>query len=262
MGSNACPNCGQPIATDDINVGEGVALCRGCGKLSRLSEVLEQPTTDPTAITRPPAGCSYDGSYAGATVIRASLRSIGSAAGMLAICLFWNGIVSVFLVQAIGGLYFHFVGDLPEWFPMASAGEGSRGHPIPLGMTLFLCLFLTPFVVIGVCMIGAFFCFLFGAVEVDVSGSDGRVRTSIGVLRWTRRFDASQVTRVSLGQTKWQENGRSKELIEIEAADRTVRFGTMLSPERRQWLMTVLHMLLVRRAGIGARMAGSTIIRR
>lgn len=244
MATNACPECGRPIATADINIAEGVALCRACGKLSKLSELVEEVVVDASAITRPPAGCTYDASPSGPTVIRASARSAGGAIGLLAICLFWNGIVSVFLLQVIAGFYTHFVGPLPQWFPAPS--NHGKSDIMSLGTSLFMCVFLTPFVVVGLGMLGGFLLSVAGRVEVLVNGFDGRVRTGVGPFSWTRRFDASQVQHVNLGLTKWKENGQSKERIEIVAADRTVRFGTILTPERRQWMRTVLHIRLVR----------------
>jgi hypothetical protein len=249
MGTNAintCPECGQPIATADINMPQGVALCRACGKLSKLSEIVEEPAADPSAITQPPAGCSYDATPSGNTVVRATTRSVGTAIGTLAICLFWNGIVSVFLLIVIGGFYSYFIGPLPHAFPMQSPRPAPGHSAMGLGMLIFMSIFLTPFVVIGVGMIWAFLLSVAGRVDVIINGADGIVRTGVGPIRLTKRFDASQVKRVSLGETRYKENGRTKELIEIEAAERIARFGTMLSQERREWMRTVLHIRLVR----------------
>jgi hypothetical protein len=242
---NACPECGQPIAAADINMSQGVALCRACGKLWKLSEIADEPVADPSVITRPPAGCSYEASPSGATLVRATTRSFGGAIGTLAICLFWNGIVSVFVLMVIASFYIRLVGPLPEYFP-APTSQSNKSGPMSLGMAIFMCIFLTPFVVVGIGMILAFLMSVAGRVDVIVNGVDGRVRTAIGPFYWTKRFDASQVKRVGFGETKYKENGRSKELIEIETADRTARFGTMLSAERRQWMRTVLHIRLVR----------------
>lgn len=100
-----CPACGQAIAVEDINISEGVGLCRACGKLSRLSDIVEQAAIDPNALAMPPGGCAYDELIDGTRRVRASHRSLSSAVGLLAICLFWNGIVSVFVLIAIGGIY-------------------------------------------------------------------------------------------------------------------------------------------------------------
>jgi hypothetical protein len=264
MTANPCPVCGRSIPLDDINIKEGVGLCRGCGKLSRLADIADQPAVDPEALSRPPKGCIYEPQIGGGAIVRASLRSPGAALGTLAVCLFWNGITSIFVLLALSGLYVHFIGPLPKWFPApTSKGEdGNLGSDMPLGMTLFLCIFLIPFVAIGFMMILAFLNSLMGRVEVIISMNEGRVRTGIGPFNWTRRFDASKVKRVATSQTRYVQNGQRKQLIEIEAEDRRVRFGSMLRDERRAWMLGVLHLLLVAPAKGGKAMAGiSTMMR-
>lgn len=81
--------------------------------------------------------------------IGATHRSIGSAIGLLLFALFWNGIVSVFVLFAIAGTLKQFNIGLPEWFP----APNMNGEPMSLGMVLFLWIFLTPFIAIGLGMI-------------------------------------------------------------------------------------------------------------
>jgi hypothetical protein len=247
MMTNSCPACGQPIAQGDINMQEGVGLCRACGKLSRVGDIADQTSVGAKTLAIPPAGCSCDEPMGGGLVVRASLRSFGAAAGLLAVCLFWNGIVSIFVLTAAAGLYNHFIGPLPTWFPV----PGSKsGRPTALGENLFLCIFLIPFVAIGTGMFLAFLTSLFGRIEMTVTGADGRIRTGFGPFNWTRRFDATKVTRVTLGQTTYQQNGQTKPVIRIEA-DRTVKFGSTLPDERRTWMLGVLHVLLVEKSAAG-----------
>ncbi|HWE94019.1 MAG TPA: hypothetical protein VG269_08660 [Tepidisphaeraceae bacterium] len=247
MVTNTCPVCGQPIAANDINVQQGVGLCRSCGNLSPLNEIVNQQAVDPKALAKPPAGCSYEERLGGGLVVRASARSVGGALGTLAVCIFWNGITSVFLVFLIGGLYTHFIGPVPKWFPAPSSNSkpGSMNYGDPLGTWLFLGLFLTPFVLIGLGMFLAFLMCVFGRVEVRVTETVGRVRTGFGPLNWTRRFNASTVKRVIAGRTTYSQNGQTKPLIRIEAGDRTVKFGSTLPDERRDWMCGVLYVLLV-----------------
>jgi hypothetical protein len=61
----------------------------------------------------------------GAVVFRRPWKGIGRFFGLLAVCLFWNGIVSVFVHQAIA-------------------------HSS--GISIFLAIFLIPFVVVGLCI--------------------------------------------------------------------------------------------------------------
>jgi hypothetical protein len=250
--------CGRPIAADDINIKEGVALCRSCGKLSHLADISEIPAVDANALATPPAGCSYEEPIGGGLVLRASLRSAGTALGALAICLFWNGIVSVFVLVAIGGLYTHFIGALPTWFPVPGSGSkrGNVGPGMPLGETLFLCIFLIPFVAIGSLLFLAFVTSLIGRIEITLAGTDGRVRTGFGPFNWTRRFDPSKVKRVSIGKSSYQQNGQNKPVIEVES-DRTVKFGSTLPQERRAWLLGFLQLQLLTRTQGGRTIRGA-----
>src|SRR4051812_5977855 len=99
MPTPVCPSCGQIIAPDDINVAGDVAYCRACNlvhKLSALAEVVELQT----ALADPPAGTWRRDDVTG-LVIGASHWSLGGAIALLAISLFWNGIVSFFVSLAL-----------------------------------------------------------------------------------------------------------------------------------------------------------------
>ena len=252
MAAVICLECGDEIGPDDVNVGEGVAYCRGCGSLSRLSEILDQAEGDredpfhPSAPERqvdpdvPPRGCAIrdDGLQ---TTLRASARSAGGIAGGLFATLFWNGIVSIFVLVAIAGTLHHILGSVPSWFP---APNFSSGGGMPLGMVLFLWIFLLPFIGIGLLLAGAFLTSLLGRVEVRVRHNRGVAFTGFGPFGWKRRFDAGAVRSVRMGRTTWKENNRSKPVIVIEA-DRTIRIGSILSDDRRAWLAAALRRLLV-----------------
>ncbi len=238
MTNPLCPTCKRPLTSEQINVAQGVAWCADCNTLSRLVDLLNLAEID-VQLDQVPSGCTIrdDGHE---IHIRASTRSIGGALGCLAIALFWNGIVSVFVLVAIAGLWTNLVGPIPDYFP----APDMDGDPMSLGMTLFLCVFLTPFVVIGSGMIAMVFLSLLGRVDVRISGERGSVFTGVGFLGWTRRFTPSKVTRVDIGETAWKQNDQAKPIIKVEADD-TVKFGSQLTEVRRNWLRSVLHVLLL-----------------
>lgn len=238
MGQNFCPQCGEAIAPQQINIGEGVALCAACGKLSRLADVVAATRPVSEILRRIPRGCSVT-DRGHKTVVRATLRSPGAFLGSLAMAVFWNGIVSVFLLVAAAGLYTNLIGPLPPWFPAPDFEQ-----QMTLGMTLFLCVFLTPFVLVGTAMLGAVILSAAGAVEVHIGGTEGQVRTGVGPLAWRRAFDPEKVHRVSMGRSSWEHNGEARPVIVIES-DHHVKFGSMLAEPRREWLRAVLHVLLV-----------------
>ena len=234
MSTYYCPNCDQPLPTEAINIGEGVALCGSCQRLTRLSELIEHEQPNEAVIGDPPGGCRIVNEVDGVS-IHLSLRSIGGLIGGLFICLFWNGILSVFLLVFAAGIYNELIGPIPEWFPAPEFDE-SMG----LGMTIFLGLFLTPFIVIGVGMIGMVLMSAMGSMRIRIGRDQGRVSTGIGPIAWTKRFNPRAVTGVSVGRTKWKENDQHKPLVVIEA-EKDVRFGSGLSNRKRMWLVAVLR---------------------
>jgi len=240
MGDNQCPSCGGKLPLESINLAEGVALCPGCGQLSRLSDVVSGRRPAVEDFSRPPAGCSVSewGQY---FVLHATLRSVTGFFGMLFITLFWNGIVSVFVLIACAGLYTNLIGPLPAWFPAPEMGDGDMS----LGMTLFLCVFLVPFVAVGLLVAGLLVLHAAGKVEVLIGNSEAVVRTGIGFLVWRRRFDPTQIRRVYVSTTSWKTNDKPGHVIVLEG-DETIKFGSLLPERRREWLVAVLDALLVK----------------
>jgi hypothetical protein len=239
FGSQRCPVCDALITSDVINIKEGVALCPGCGKLSRLSELNTSGRSIAEILAQPPAGCSIvsDGQRVTATV---SLRSLAGFLFPAGFALFWNSITSVFVLIDV-------VGPLPNWFPAPGLKDGKpemNGGPMDLGMTLFLCVFLIPFVTVGIGMAGAAIMNLIGKVEVVIDEFDSYVATGFAFLRWKKRFDPREVQAVEFGSTPWQSDGGSNRLIEIKA-NRSVKFGSMLHSDRMEWLRAVLWQTLL-----------------
>lgn len=237
MSDNYCPACGENLPVESINLSEGVALCNSCGRLSRLADVASRKRPLDEILRQPPPGCRVT-EHGQDIVVHTSLRSVTSFVGALAVCLFWNGIVSLFVLVAATGLYTNLIGPLPNWFPTPEIDDS-----MSLGTTLFMCLFLTPFVVAGSVMLGAVLLYGGGKLEVAIGSSGGAVRTGIGFLIWCRRFDPLQVQSVGIGATSWQTEDRPNELIVIEA-DRKIKCGSLLPEERREWLQVILHELL------------------
>ncbi len=238
MHQNICPSCGAVLPNEQINIKQSVAYCPGCGKLSDLRDVIES-TDSAVDIQQTPSGC-YVWNEGARIKVQSTLRSIFGALGSLVFALFWNGIVSVFVLVAISGLWLNLAGEPPEYLP----APDTNGKEMTKGSTLFLCIFLIPFVLVGM---GAFACFLFnlwGRIEVLLDGPNGSIRTGIPILGWTRRFDANRVTKVTSDVSSWQQSGRTRGLIKIDA-DRTIKFGSQLNDTRRDWMRSVLKKLLV-----------------
>jgi hypothetical protein len=236
-----CPHCHQVIVADDINVAKDLAYCRRCNLGHELSVLVglgdEASKVD---LHRPPAGTWYVSDPSGMTA-GASHRSWGQALGLLAISLFWNGIVSVFVAVALSGTLHHLGWGVPDWFPAPKM----NGETMGLGELTFLWLFLTPFILVGTGLLVAFVSTLGGRTEVRVSGGTGKVVVGMGPLAWSRRFDPARIRSVSMAPRKWRNqdgDARSQnEIVLEEDSGRKVRFGSLLKEERQHFLLAALR---------------------
>lgn len=269
MSGTKCPTCGGVIVEDDINIKEGVGLCRACDKLWRLGELAEgsvaydgpfakvvnklvstsgdEVITDAEMPAAVPSGCWLSDSGT-QIVVGAKCRS-ASGFFFLIFATFWNSIVSVFVLIAAGGLYTNLIGTLPSWFPMAGNSSGGKhggmtASTMPLGMTLFLCVFLIPFVLVGAGTAAAALVGLFGKVEVRLNGREGVAFTGVGAIGWKRAFEADLVRNVKIGDAGSSTNNKPDRTVIIEA-NRRIKIGTMLSEERQRWFAGALRKILV-----------------
>ncbi len=241
-----CPTCSKTILSDDVNVAKDVAYCRSCNLAHSLSALVHtSELTNGINLDRPPPGVHYD-LHEGHITVSATHRSLGAAAGALAIALFWNGIVSIFVLIAIAGTLHNLKVALPTWFPSPEM----NGSPMSLGMNLFLWIFLTPFIVIGTSMIGAFFLSVWGKTEVRADPTGGTVFTGVGPLGYRRRFMTTHVSDVRIEDKQWRDSDgdrQQKICIIIETQEgKLIRFGSMLSNERRRFLAALLRKFLLR----------------
>ena len=242
--SPRCPSCDHLISTEQINIEEGFAVCSYCHKLYRLNDLNFSNVSSKEALEDPPSGCCYE-RQGQSVMLKASTRSLTGFFGMLAISLFWNGIVSIFVLFAISGLYHNLIGPVPEWFPAPEMNDDEMG----LGSTLFLCAFLTPFVLIGTTMVITMFTYLYGHVEVYIDKYQSYAASCIWFLKWKRRFNLDEVTAVRIGKSFWQSNDQHVPLLEI-VCDRNVQFGSNLSEKRRDWLYMALRQFLLNKNSI------------
>ncbi len=247
MRPSLCPDCDASIAPDAMNISEGVALCPQCGSLLKLSELNASGLTAAEILENPPAGCTLERDNR-QVQLTCSLRSFSGFFGVAFFALFWNGIVSLFALHAIAGLYANLIGPLPKWFPAIGAKGGvpeMNGGPMDLGMTLFLCVFLTPFILVGVAMTTVALTVLFGKTVVFIAEFDSYVATGIGWFRWKRRFDPLKVEKVIISSSAWRSQEDQRQCIEL-IADHSIKFGSMLNVNQRAWFRAQLHQLFFR----------------
>lgn len=246
-GSNRCPRCRGEIELGDIHIGEGVGLCRACNQLFRLQDialVADESALLDAARSAPPKGCWVIDNGA-EYVVGASHRSVGRVLATLAICLFWNCIVSIFVLIAIAETLMLTVGSVPSWFPAPISTGGSRSA-FSVGMTVFHWLFLTPFILFGIVSIGMVLMSLGGRTEVRIRDDSGTIFTGVGPVGWTRPFTRSRLSRVMIEDKRWRDSegsDRRTQQILIDA-DTVLRFGSGLAEERRRFLAGTLLLRL------------------
>ncbi|NJM56065.1 MAG: hypothetical protein HC841_09390 [Verrucomicrobiae bacterium] len=241
MTTPVCSNCRLDIPAAEVNVANDVAFCRRCNLAYKLSELIAGNALIANVdLTRPPAGawCRITGSGA---VVGATHRSLGTAMGLLFFALFWNGIVSVFVLLVTSATLHHLSVPVPDWFPAPKMKSGDMS----VGMTMFLWIFLTPFIVIGVGMIGAFLSAIAGRTEVEIHEMHSVLFTGIGPLGWRRRFPTETAKDVRIDNRLWNDsdgNHRSNSTIFIELSDgKTIKLGSMLSEDRRKFVAAALR---------------------
>lgn len=241
-----CPRCKSIIPSDDVNVANDIAFCRKCDLSHRLSDLTLGTSVDTNVdASRPPAGTWFQRDGRG-LVVGATHRSLGQAFGLLLFALFWNGIVSVFVALALGSTLQLLGIPVPHWFPPAH----SKGSPLGIGMTLFLWVFLTPFIAVGLAMIGAFLSSLAGRTELQVQGNQCVLFSGIGSLGFRKRFSTSEVKDVRIEDKRWRDSdgdSRRNTQVVIETSNKPIKFGSMLTNERRRFVAGCLKKELIRR---------------
>jgi hypothetical protein len=234
-----CPRCHQVITAADINVAADVAFCRHCNLASKLSPMVHAHR----ALDVGPfdADAAPHGAWAqmgpGEAILGASHRSPASAAGLLAISIFWNGIVSVFVLVALASSLTLAGIPIPDWFPAPTMNE----KPMGLGITLFLWIFLTPFILVGLGMLLGFVNALCGRTILRLSHGHATVFSGIGPIGWTQRFQPGEVREVRLEDRQWRDSDgdarrRSQGVFVLESG-REVAFGGSLPAARLRYLV-------------------------
>jgi hypothetical protein len=262
---NRCPRCRYAIPLADINIEQGAALCRNCGAVTPLIElagaasagsgsaiptsptpifIMGEHHSDPPAVDPPPSGCTLETGPMGDIVLTASARSLPMALFMGFFSLIWNGVTWTFVILVVSTLLVHS--------GLAPASLQSNPPNIPLPLALIMAFFITPFVLIGLFVLGLFFMALAGRVQVTIDRDAGTVFTGVGSIGRRQRFNALAITSVRLYHAAPGRNGQNSHAVEINGA-RRIRFGSMLSAQRAAWLCVATRIILAPLAPDNAR---------
>jgi hypothetical protein len=227
----SCPKCHGEVPAADINVAKDVAFCPRCQEAFALSTLVAAaeagPEVDPG---NPPPGCRLEPLPNG-FAISASARS-GAAFFFTFFALFWNSIVSVFVVITLANVIQHGFSQ--------SAFDNA---PFPG----FEFIFLTPFVLVGLVMTGVALTTMFGKVVVTVAGNAAAIFTGVGRLGWTRRFAWSDIDSATEEyDASTRVNNQPVRRIVLDGK-RQIKFATLLNEDRRRYVASVLRQVLAER---------------
>lgn len=217
-----CPSCRSTISTDDINVATDVALCRNCGKAFSFSEILGGSAAAAVDLSRPPSGAWFeqtaDGFRTGATT-----RTWRALFLVPFICV-WSG-------MSLSGIYGHQI---------------MSGHFDPSSSLFGLPFLFGSFALVAMCAMD-----IAGKTEIVQSGDRVSIFVGVGPLGWTRNYQRSDFSVVREDYPRkpslqWNRswNGQINKFIILEGK-RRASFGSLLSDERRYFVLSVLKKMLV-----------------
>ena len=167
--------------------------------------------------------------------------------GSLFVTLFWNGILSVFLSLAAAAVYYNLFGPVPDWFPTPGLEDGKpimNDKVMGVGMTIFFCLFLTPFVIAGFWLFVNTLLRLFGATKIVLTKNYSYVSTGISIICLKSTFDPKNVKSIKFSLSKLNQEGQQNHVIEI-VSSKITKFGLLLSEKQQDWVIALLKLLLI-----------------
>lgn len=206
-----CPQCGAPIALDDINIKEGVAVCRACQRVVRAASLVDDVVIPARQLVIPSG--AWDTTDGQERCIGATTRS-AMAIFLVPFTLVWAG-------GSLGGIY---------------GGQLYEGT-----FELLPSLFGVPFILGSVLLIAATAMMVAGRVEIRLRAEDGAIFTGVGPFGFTRRFKLSEFSRIIEAVTQGRRS--NSHVIALEGA-RRITFGSMLNSERRYFVIESLRPLV------------------
>ena len=176
---NACPRCSAKIQIGDVNIADGVALCRQCGQLSRLSDVVG--LTQGATSGEVPGGCSV-WTQDDQTQISASTRCISSGIAFSFAAITMNAIVLTMFVAAWSAVFDDLRGQ-----PVGGFGSSP-------GLALAIGVLTIPLLGLGGWMALAAASYFAGTIDVQISRANSQISTGVASLRWRTSFDIFEVS--------------------------------------------------------------------
>ncbi|MDX1681308.1 MAG: hypothetical protein R3242_11335 [Akkermansiaceae bacterium] len=244
-----CPECQKAINQSEIDLDGWMACCTGCGSEVPLNELdYRAQDMERSELNQLPKGVTLKPGF-DHLEIQFSLFSLKQTLVALGICLFWNGIVSVFLSLAVAAVCYNAMGYVPDWIPVPGLEDGKpvmNDQVMGWGMTIFFCLFLTPFVAIGFYLLFYLIMRIGGWTKILLDPRLCRISTGISFLSRQRNFQPGDIR--SIKRVVRYDKGRTDAdnyRIEMKTGGKPVKFGGMLSEEQQLWIIHLLRKALL-----------------
>lgn len=222
-----CSRCGHRLPSADINVSADTALCRTCGSTYKFSELVAGGRFLSFDPSHPPEGVSF---VQGADGTRVSATTRSAEAWILIpfMCV-WSGfsLTMIYGSQIRKGTF--------------NLGESVFGIPFVLGTILF-----GAHAAMRAC----------GRVTVAWKDGECTVFSGVGSLGWTRKFRWSSVQNIVEDDATYlgPSRGARYRVIRIDVLNgarlRSIKFGALLSGERRQFIHQCIFSVLRSQGGL------------
>lgn len=211
-----CPTCREPLLPENINIQTDLALCKRCGNMVQVSDLVDQGF-DSNVLSHPPKGAWYEQTLS-EYVIGATTRSPVAFFLVPFMCV-WSG-------GSLGGIYGTQIAQ-----GKFNLSTSLFGIPFILGSVLFWSLALMA---------------IWGKVEVRLRDGVGTVFVGIGRLGWKRSLNLDDVEAIEEGNAKGRYPGSTGTSITLRGKT-LLSFGSNLSEPRRYFMIQVLRQLRARR---------------
>lgn len=237
MTTPTCWKCGGTIPGDGINVARDVAYCRACNLTHELSALAHgtAPVAGLDASDPPPGAWLRVG--AAETSMGASNYSRQAALFFLGFSLCWMGGISMLLLHTIAGAFLNSGSPVPDWLPEPKVNQ----HAMSVGDTIFAGVFLIFMVLFGCFLVGNCLSVLLGRTELVIGETEGEIFVGVGRFGWRARFDPRLVTKLRIVTERRGKGGNPTLLILEQSDGKQLKFGSLLTDERLQFVAAALR---------------------
>ena len=217
-----CPTCKNPVSIEHVNVQKDFAWCSHCGEAFGISSQLPENRSYERAeavsahfdLHNPPNGAWFSESRDQIKIGATTSSYMGIF--LLIFAIFWWSILSTF-----------FIADFD--------GPGDA----------FGVVFMIPFFIAGLVLMGLAIMMLVGKEEVIIKGNEGLIFQGVGTIGRRKHFRWSEIDNIR--EEAYIARNRNNEgtgyRLVLEGA-KQVKFGSMWNSERRYYILNALKLAI------------------